>query len=29
MFKIMKVCFGSEFYGDVGNIEYEGELEVF
>ena len=25
IFKIMKVCFGSEFYGDVGNIEYEGE----
>ena len=25
MFKIMKVCFGSEFYGDVGIIEYEGE----
>ena len=25
MFKIMKVCFGSEFYGDVGILEYEGE----
>ena len=25
IFKIMKVCFGSEFYGAVGIIEYESE----
>ena len=25
MFKGMKVCFGSEFYGNVGILEYEGE----
>ena len=25
MFKGMKVCFGSEFFGDIGIVEYEGE----
>ena len=24
MFKRMKVCFGTEFFGDVGIVEYEG-----
>ena len=24
MFKRMKVCFGTEFFGDVGIVEYDG-----
>ena len=24
MFKRMKVCFGTEFFGDVGFVEYDG-----